>query len=64
MSVKNKAVSYFSEAKAELQKVVWPTKRDTFRYTVLVIGACLGIGLFFAALDFAFSKGLEILINQ
>lgn len=63
-TLKNKTVSYFSEAKTELQKVIWPTKRDTFRYTVMVIGACVGIGLFFAALDFGFSKGLEMLINR
>lgn len=64
LTVKNKAVSYFGEARTELQKVIWPSKRDTARYTLFVIGACLGIGIFFAALDFLFSKGLELLINR
>ncbi len=64
MTLKNKVTSYFGEARTELQKVIWPSKRDTARYTLLVVGACLGMGVFFAALDFLFSKGLELLIDR
>ena len=43
----NKAIKYILESKAELQKVVWPNKKETTNYTLLVIGISLGIALFF-----------------
>jgi len=49
-----KVIDYFRSSKAELQKVTWPSKQDTVRYSTLVIGASVGLALFFAVLD----KGL------
>jgi len=59
MSIGSKISEYFATSKVELQKVVWPTKRDTFRYSVAVIGVSLSIALFFGVLDFVFNLGLE-----
>ena len=32
--------NYFREVKRELKKVVWPTKEDTLRLTIMVLIVC------------------------
>jgi preprotein translocase subunit SecE len=58
----NKLVRYFYEAKEELGKVAWPTRREIVRSTLTVIGVSLGIALYLGALDFGFNTLLEKLI--
>lgn len=58
----NKLVRYFYEAKEELEKVAWPSRKETVRSTLIVVGVSLGVSLFLGALDFGFSSGLQYLI--
>jgi preprotein translocase subunit SecE len=58
----NKLVRYFYEAKEELEKVAWPSRQETIRSTLIVIGVSVGVSLFLGALDFGFSTGLQQLI--
>ena len=58
----NKAVKYILESRSELKKVVWPSKKETTNYTLLVIGISLGVALFFGILDYFLSLGLEQLL--
>ena len=60
---KTSLFKYLREAKQELSKVTWPTKKDTYRYSLMVIGVCLSVGVFFFVLDRIFSLGLGALIN-
>lgn len=62
MNLAQKIKEYFVSAQVELKKVVWPTKRETYRYSLAVIGVSLGVALFFGLLDFVFNFGLENLI--
>jgi len=57
------AAQYFRESKEELEKVTWPTRQTTLRYSLLVIAASVGMGILFAALDSGLSLGLEKLIG-
>ncbi|MBU1180272.1 preprotein translocase subunit SecE [Patescibacteria group bacterium] len=59
----NKILKYILESKSELKKVIWPNKKETTNYTLLVIGISLGIALFFGILDYFLSLGLEELIK-
>lgn len=45
----------------ELKKVTWPTKEQTFRLTVIVIGISLIIGVYIGIIDVLLTKGLELL---
>lgn len=56
------AAQYFRESKEELEKVTWPTRQTTLRYSLLVIAASVGMGVLFAALDSGLALGLEKLI--
>jgi preprotein translocase subunit SecE len=40
----------------ELKKVVWPSRRELIRLTVIVIVICFTIGLFLGLLDFGLSE--------
>lgn len=57
-------INYIREAKAELKKVVWPSKRETINHTLLVIGISVGVGIFFAILDYLFTMGFEKIIER
>lgn len=55
---------YVKESIIELKKVSWPSKKETYRYTLLVIGLSLAMAIFLGALDFLFSLGLEALLRK
>jgi len=57
-------ITYIREAKSELKKVVWPSKRETINHTLLVIGISVGVGIFFAILDYFFTMGFEKIIER
>jgi len=58
----SKLKTYFIESYLELKKVNWPTRQETIRLTLVVIGTSLAVALFLGALDIAFSLGLQTLI--
>lgn len=61
-SMLNKAVSFFQEAKAEMLKVNWPTKKQTMNYTGLVIVVSLVVAGFLGGLDSMFGYILKTYI--
>jgi len=64
MSLGQKMVKYFGEAKEELQKVSWPTKKETTNHTLLVVGISVGVLIFFGIVDYFLTIGLEQLITR
>ncbi|MBU0707547.1 preprotein translocase subunit SecE [Patescibacteria group bacterium] len=59
----NKLVNYLKAAKIELKKVVWPTRRETVRNTLIVIGISVSVAIFLGAVDYVLNLGLEKLIE-
>lgn len=60
----NKLTKYIAESAAEMKKVTWPTKKETYNYTMLVIGISLAVAVFLGVLDYAFTEGLQLLITR
>lgn len=60
----NKIATYIRESIAEMKKVTWPTKKETYNYTLLVIGISLGIAIFLGVLDYIFAEGFQFIINR
>ena len=60
----NKLSNYTKESAAEMKKVTWPTKKETYNYTLMVIGISLGTAIFLGALDYFFSWGLTLAITK
>ena len=59
----NKIVRFFKELKSELKKVVWPSKSQVAKNTVIVIAAVIIIGIVIWVLDMAFGFGISKLIK-
>ena len=59
-----KIINYIKASIEEMKKVTWPTKKETYNYTLLVIFISLGVALFLGLLDLIFTKGLELLITN
>lgn len=45
-------INFLKEVKGELEKVAWPTREQTIRYTILVIIVAVAVGLFLGGLDY------------
>ena len=58
----NRLTSYLKDVRVELGKVNWPTREQTTRYTLLVIGVCLAVAVFLGGLDYLFSFLLKKVI--
>ncbi len=58
----NKLTKYIKESVAEMKKVTWPTKKETYNYTLLVIGISLAVALFLGVLDYIFTQGFQFLV--
>ncbi|MEI7451925.1 MAG: preprotein translocase subunit SecE [Candidatus Falkowbacteria bacterium] len=59
----SKFTQYIKDSVAEMKKVTWPTKKQTYHYAILVIGISIGTAAFLGALDWAFTLGLKMLIK-
>lgn len=59
----NKLINYLKGSVEEMKKVTWPTKKETYNYTLLVIGISLAVAAFLGALDYIFNWALEIIIK-
>ncbi len=51
-------VKYFREAKSEMKKVVWPSRKQVTNNTLVVIAAVLLIGIIIWVLDLIFQFGI------
>lgn len=58
----NKITKFLKEVKAELKKVTWPTKKQAINLTLIVIVVTLIVAAFIGALDYSFSKFIELFI--
>lgn len=56
-------IDYLRSSRAELEKVSWPTRQDTIRYSLLVVGVSIATAAFFAALDFGLGKGVDLALT-
>jgi preprotein translocase subunit SecE len=53
---KKRRFTFFTDIIGELKKVVWPTRQETLRLSLIVIGLCLIVGIFLGLVDYGFSE--------
>ena len=58
----SKIISFIQEAKQELHRVEWPTREETIKLTLAVIFVSLIVAAYLGALDYGFTKALELFI--
>ncbi len=57
-----KLAIWFRETKGELKKVSWPTPKDAWRLTVIVLIVMVLFGAFLGLLDWGFSRLIGLII--
>ena len=58
-----KVVQFIKESKAELKKVVWPTKEDVFSFIKVVIISTIVVAVVLGALDLGFSELFRLIMK-
>lgn len=48
----NQITNYFKSSKEELKKVAWPTRKETVKNTMVVIGISLATAVFLGGIDY------------
>ena len=59
----SKLGEYIKETKGELKHVIWPSRSQTFYYTLIVIVLSVLLAYFLGVFDFLFGGILENLIS-
>ena len=58
-----KVAEFLQQVKAELQKVTWPTRKETYGSTVVVIVLVLMVAVFLWVVDSGLSALIKALLN-
>lgn len=56
-------VKYIGQVRQEARKVTWPTGRETFTTTVLVMFFVILFGAFFFIVDIILANGVEFILG-
>ncbi|OGE04710.1 preprotein translocase subunit SecE [Candidatus Curtissbacteria bacterium RIFCSPHIGHO2_12_FULL_41_17] len=56
-------LTYLKESKSELGKVIWPTRVQTIKLTIMVIVVSIIVGSYITGLDAIFAKIAERFIR-
>ena len=54
---------YFKGAIQELKKVNWPTRKETIRYTLGVLGLSFAVAIVLGIIDFGLLKSMGTIIK-
>ncbi len=57
-------IKYLKETRVEMNKVNWPSRRATMRFTATVIVVSLFVAVLLGGFDFIFRKLLFIFVNR
>jgi len=59
---RNRLVRYFQDTGEELRKVTWPTREETLRLTLIVLGSTAAAALVLGLLDLLFQEIMALLV--
>jgi preprotein translocase subunit SecE len=59
----NKALQFLSQAKAELKKVTWPTRKQTLASTAVVMVIVAIMAFYLGIIDFVLAKLVKIVLG-
>lgn len=55
---------FLQEVRTELSKVVWPSREEIFRLTLIVIFVSVIVGVFVGGLDFVFTNLMNVVLGR
>lgn len=60
----SRVLQFFKDVRSELFKVVWPSRRDTIRYTITVIVFSIAVAIILGAADYGLLRGFQAILNR
>lgn len=63
MASRTNPLQFMQQVRAEVAKVVWPTRRETTLTTVMVFAMATLTAIFFFLVDFLIRNGLELILT-
>ena len=60
----NRLVQYLRETRAELSKVVWPSRAEVINLTAIVVGTIVVMSIFFGAVDYWIMQLFRLFLRQ
>ena len=61
--VMQKIMQFLSDAKAELKKVTWPSRKQTMASTLVVIIIVFIMAIYFGIIDFGLAKLIKFILG-
>ncbi len=55
--------TYITEVRAEVGKVVWPTRKDTMNTTIIVLGMVILVSLFMWVVDSILALIVQLIVS-
>jgi len=62
MEIIQKIKTFFREVWVEMKRVSWLSRKEVFRYTMVVLAITIAVAAFLGALDFIFSEIIKKLV--
>ena len=62
MQRENRLMQYFRETRAELRKVVWPTREEAINLTAIVVITIFAMSVFLGFFDYLFTVFFRFII--
>lgn len=59
MKIISKLGTFLKEVHLEMKKVNWPTRKETIKYTLIILGVTVAVAAFLGGLDFVFTSTLN-----
>jgi preprotein translocase subunit SecE len=64
MAARTNPMQFLQQTRAEIAKVVWPTRRETLLTTAMVLVMATLTAIFFFFVDFLIRNGLEMILRS
>ncbi|MBI2021386.1 preprotein translocase subunit SecE [Candidatus Daviesbacteria bacterium] len=59
-----KALDFLKEVRVELSKVVWPSRQQTIKLTIMVVIVTITVGFFIGGIDYLLTQLTDLIINR
>lgn len=64
MATRTNPLQFIQQVRAEVSKVVWPTRREVLLTTAMVFVMATLTAIFFALVDLLIRTGLDLILNM
>jgi len=63
VAITDRIKNYYQDTRAELKRVVWPTRREAVRLTLLVVAVTVALGIGLGVVDLVFERLVLLLVR-